>query len=262
MKQTTRFLSLFIIFIFLVGCGNSTTGGTGAKVGSRPTATPTTTATPTHTATPTQTPLPPTATFTLAPDLTIVVPTETATSAAPTATPTLVPTPVFPTVRFENPFLQTSFDLPDTWVVDDNFEDSGIIQVADTSETLFSGSVRRGALITVIGLPDVTDNLTEWVTLVTRSFNDNYLADDGATSLFTPVIINGYEGLRLEQKGSYTVVDPPEPVTLKIVALRHNGWVITIATGTVNDGLNRGGDEFEWLVNSIDITAPEPADDN
>lgn len=247
------------LFMFAACSGPAPTVGTGSNVGDRPTLTPTHTTTPTQTATPTQTTIPPTETPTLVPTQVIIEPTVTPTSTAPPPTATLVPTPDYSTVRFESTNLQLSFDMPETWAIDDNFEDDGIIQIADNTETLYSGSVRRGELITIIGIPDVADqDLTAWITLISSSFKNNYLDQDGQTSLSVPIEINGYSGLRLDQKGSYTVVDPPEPVTLKIVVLQHNGWLVTIATGAGDDGLNRGGDEFEWLVNTINITAPEP----
>ncbi len=244
----------------LLGCAGPTPNvGAGPKVGDRPTLTPSPTNTPTRTQTPTATAIPPTETATPPATELVIEPTATPTATPAPATPTLVPTPDFSVVRFESDILQLSFDMPETWAIDDNFEEDGIIQIADNTETLYSGSVRRGKLITIIGIPDVSDDdLTAWITLISGSFKNNYLADDGQTSLSVPIELNGYRGLRIEQKGSYTVVDPPEPVTLKIVVLQHNGWLVTIATGAGNDGLNRGASEFEWLVNSINITAQEP----
>lgn len=157
--------------------------------------------------------------------------------------------------------LQINFEMPSTWKVDEDLDLSGILQIADSAETFFAGSTKRGALITISGIPEVSSNLNEWVAVVTGTFNDNYLLD-GQTSLTTPININNYEGLRVEQRGSYTVVDPPEPIVLKIVAFRHNGWLVTVAAGSRADQFDAVNEPFEQLIQTLEITAVDTSSDS
>ncbi|MEM8860060.1 MAG: hypothetical protein AAGD96_17150 [Chloroflexota bacterium] len=238
------------------------TTGTGPSLGNRPTSTPTRTATPTKTATPTVTPITPTSTPTTEPTVTNTLePTQSPTPTVPPPTATSFPTPSYETLVYENESLQINFQMPARWKVDEDLEESGILQIADSGQTFFSGSTRRGALITIIGIPEVSSNLNEWVTQVTSTFEENYLLE-GQTSLTTPLNVNNYEGLRVEQRGSYTIVDPPEPIVLKIVAFRHNGWLVTIAAGSGTDQFDEVNEPFEQLIQTLEITAVDTSSDS
>jgi len=253
----------FLFWLLLYGCSAPVArSGVGSNLGDRPTLVPTETSIPTATLRPTETP---TQSVVLTPEIANTQPavienTATPTAIPPTVTPTPSPTPPFETVFYTNEHLKLSFEIPDTWVVDENLELDGVVQIADDFETLYSGSVRNGALITITGIPNIAENLTEWIAAVTGAFKENYLLDDSQTSLTTPFEINGYAGLRVEQRGGYTVTDPPEAVSLIIVAIEHNGWLVTIATGARDDQINLVEAQFDHLVRTIKITAESPAD--
>ncbi|MFK7806009.1 MAG: hypothetical protein AB8G95_30550 [Anaerolineae bacterium] len=265
MMYPRRFHALnLLIWLLLVGCSAPVArSGTGIGLGDRPTLTPA--PAPTSTATPTQAPTQvaqptPSPTNTQPAEAVENDPTATPSSAPATITPTPSPTPPFETILYTNESLKVSFELPESWVIDENLELDGVIQIADGFETLYSGSVRRGALITITGLPNIAQNLTEWIAAVTGAFKENYLLDDSQTSLTTPFEINGYAGLRVEQRGGYTVTDPPEAVSLIIVAIEHNGWLVTIATGARDDQMDLVEAQFDHLVRTLKITAESSAD--
>ena len=245
-----------------MGCGAPIARtGVGQNIGGRPTITPTKTARPTATVAfiPLNTPG---LTATASPSPTTTIPaaqaeaTPAATNLPPTLTPS--PTPPFDSVIYTSEGLQITFELPEDWVIDSNLETEGVLQIADSTETLYAGSVRKGALITITGIPNIAENLTEWIAAVTGSFKENYLLDDSQTSLTTPIEINGYSGLRVEQRGGYTVTDPPEAVTLMIVAIEHNDWLVTIATGARNDQLELVEAQFDHVIRTIEILAIDP----
>ncbi|MEM9773664.1 MAG: hypothetical protein AAF902_03730 [Chloroflexota bacterium] len=256
----------FVIVVMIAlafGCAPpEPTTGTGPGLGNRPTATPSRTPRPTRTPIPTATSIFPTNTPTITPTPTNTQePTQTPTPTIPPPTATPFPTPSYDTLVYENELLQIKFEMPSNWKVDEDLDVSGILQIADSAETFFSGSTRRGALITISGIPEVSASLTEWVTVVTSTFNENYLLD-GQTSLTTPININNYEGLRVEQRGSYTIVDPPEPIVLKIVAFRHNGWLVTVAAGSRADQFDEVNEPFEQLIQTLEITAVDTSSDS
>lgn len=258
----THYLNLLVLFL-LIGCASpATQSGVGASLGDRPTSIPTpiptNPATPSPTSKPTEISISKTANVSTPEPKVESSPTPVPTKRLPTPTPS--PTPPFETATYTNENLKVSFEIPSEWVVDENSELDGIIQIADDFETLYAGSVRTGALITVTGLPNIAENLSEWIAAVTGAFKENYLLDDSQTSLSMPFEINGYSGLRVEQKGGYTVTDPPEAVSLIIVAIEHNGWLVTIATGARDDQLTLVEAQFDHLVRTIKISAESPTD--
>ena len=246
-----------------MGCSSpSSQSGVGAALGNRPTLTPTPLPTATETPSPTSQPAEMIAS-TIVASPTPTVETQNNPTSVPTALPATLtpsPTPPFETTVYTNENLKVSFEIPTTWVIDDNLELDGVVQVADDFETLYSGSVRNGALITITGLPNIAENLTEWIAAVTGALKENYLLDDSQTSLTMPFEINGYSGLRVEQRGGYTVTDPPEAVSIIIVAIEHNGWLVTIATGARDDQLNLVEAQFDHLVRTIKISAESSPD--
>lgn len=255
---------ILLLWLFFAGCTPpAARSGVGPTVGERPTVTPTRTIRPTetHTPHPSETPDPTAESTPQAIAQEATSEPETTPTTIPThPAPTLFPTPPFNSVLYASDGLQIEFELPESWVIDNDLETEGILQIADTTETLYAGSVRKGALITITGMPNIAENLTEWIAAVTSAIKENYLLDDSQTSLTTPFEINGYSGLRVEQRGGYTVTDPPEAVTLMIVAIEHNDWLVTIATGARNDQLELVEAQFDHLVQTIKILAVDPAD--
>ena len=254
-------LTLLILLFFFAGCATATArSGSGPKIGERPTVTPTRTARPTRAVIliPLATPISETTPTPAETSIAAVEPNETPTATNQPPSPTPSPTPPFESVRYTSESLQIEFELPQSWVIDSDSEADGILQIADTTETLYAGSVRKGALITITGMPNIAENLTEWIAAVTSAIKENYLLDDSQTSLTVPFEINGYSGLRVEQRGGYTVTDPPEAVTLMIVAIEHNDWLVTIATGARNDQLELVEAQFDHLIRTLNIMATDP----